>query len=84
MKYLPFWLRRFLCWLTGGHKYADKNLETLYCPETRESLMWNYCVKCGTAYLFTINTDEIVKRDMEERKKRYEAWLRKGGADNDG
>ena len=79
MKRLPYWVRRLLCWITGGHKYADKNLRTLYDQEDRKSLMWNYCVKCGIAYLFKINTDEIVKRDLEEFKKRHEAWLRKDG-----
>ena len=83
MRFLPYWLRALLCWLTGGHKYADKNLETFYDPKTRKSLMWNYCVKCGIAYLFEIDTDEIVKRDLEEFKKRHKTWLRKDGADND-
>lgn len=86
MKFLPSWLRLFLCWITGGHKYADKNLKTYYNPNTRQSSMWNYCVKCGTAYLFKINTDEIVKRDIEEyekRREKYRKWLVKDGADND-
>ncbi len=83
MKYMPAWLRKFLCWLTGGHEYADKNLETLYCPYSGESLMHNYCVKCGMAYLFTINTDEIVRRDIEEFKRRHRLYVRKDGADNE-
>lgn len=70
MRSLPWWLRRLLCWITGGHKYADMNLKTYYDTENGKSLMWNYCVKCGTAYLFKINTDEIVKRELEEFKKR--------------
>ena len=84
MRLMPMWARAFVCWLTGGHKYADKNLRTIYAPDTRESLLWNYCVKCGTAYLFTINTDEIVKRDIDEFKKRRRLCVRKDGADNDG
>ena len=96
MKFLPCWLREFLCWITGGHEYADKNLKTFYLPTTRESLMWNYCVKCGIAHLFKINTDEIVKRDLEEFHKWHGDYLksemtisshfasvRKGGADNE-
>ena len=83
MRFLPFWLREFLCWLTGGHRYADMNLKSFYSPDSRNSLMWNYCVKCGSAYLFEINTDEIVKRDMEEFKKRRRLYVRKDGADNE-
>lgn len=80
MRFLPSWLRELLCWLTGGHKYADSNLRTMYSPETRESLMWNYCVKCGIAHLFKINTDEIVKRELKEFKKRRRLFVRKDGA----
>ena len=83
MRFLPAWMREFLCWLTGGHRYADKNLKTLYHTDTRKTLLWNYCVKCGIAYIFTINTDELVKRDIEEFKKRRRLYVRKDGADNE-
>ena len=76
-------MNRLFCWLTGGHRYDDKNLKTYYNPNTRKSFMWNYCTKCGIAYLSKIDTGEIVKRDMEEFKKRRRLYVRKDGADNE-
>ena len=79
-------MNKFFCWLTGGHRYEDKNLESAYCPFTRQSLMVNRCVKCGEIYTATINTDAIIKRDLEEYAKRHglpKTYVRKDGAYNE-
>jgi hypothetical protein len=88
-------MNRLFCWLTGGHGYADKNLETQYNPFTHQSLMVNRCVKCGKIYTATIDTGEIIKRDLERFHKWHGSYLkslmntnshlsyvRKDGADN--
>jgi hypothetical protein len=69
-------MNSFFCWLTGGHRYADKNLKTYYSPDTRESTVFNHCVKCGIGFLFEMNTDALVKRDMEEYAKRRRLYVR--------
>lgn len=74
-------MKRFLCWLTGGHRYADKNLRTYYSQETNETLFFNHCVKCGIGYLFEMNTHALVKKDMEEYSKRNRLYVREDGAD---
>ena len=65
----PFWLRRFLCWLTGGHRYEDKNLTTYYSPMNRKTVFANYCVKCGTQNLWELDIDRILQEDIERKKK---------------
>lgn len=79
-------MNKFFCWLTGGHKYEDKNLESSYLLFTRQYLMVNRCVKCGKIYTATIDADAIIKRDLEEYAKRHRlpiTYVRKDGADNE-
>jgi hypothetical protein len=83
MRFLPLWLREFLCWLTGGHRYADINLKSGYNPFTGQYLLVNRCVKCGKKFTDTIDIKEIIKRDMEEFMERRRLYVRKDGADNE-
>ena len=76
-------MNKVFCLLTGGHRYTDVILQSVYNPYTRQSLLVNRCVKCGKTFTVTINTDEIIKRDIEEFKKQHRFWVRKDGADND-
>ena len=75
-------MNKVLCWLTGGHRYADMNLESSYNPYTGQSILANRCVKCGKEITVTINVDEIIKRDMEEFEKRRILCVLKDGEDN--
>ena len=74
-------MNKVFCLLTGGHRYADMNLQSVYNPYTRQSLLVNRCVKCGKTFTVTIDTDEIIKRDIEEFKKKHRFWVRKDGSE---
>lgn len=47
-------MNKFICKLTGGHKYEDINLLTSYNIKKRTYEMRNRCVKCGQ-----VRVDEI-------------------------
>ena len=40
--------KRIKCFLTGGHRLYDKNLQTIY--DTNGYHFINYCVKCGKVF----------------------------------
>lgn len=65
-------MNKFFCWLTGGHKYADKNL--LVCRDKSINLnqysFSNRCVKCGKRYIFNLDLDRLIKAEMEEYERR--------------
>ena len=71
-------MNKFFCWLTGGHKYEDKNLESAYSPYTGQQLIVNRCAKCGYKHVAVIDLHALIEREVEEFKKRR----RKDGADN--
>ena len=41
-------MNRFLCLLSGGHRYEDKNLKAKTVGE--ECVITNVCIKCGNKY----------------------------------
>lgn len=63
-------MKRFFCWLTGGHKYEDKNLKSTYFRGKGITHFTNRCIKCGKNYHFLIDTDRIMQKDLELFKQR--------------
>jgi hypothetical protein len=55
MAELKWWAKRFWCWLTGGHTYADINLRTERFPEHRVTCFCNKCLKCGKWDVFAVD-----------------------------
>lgn len=51
--------KRFWCWITGGHKYANENLETYPFPELGKTCFRNVCVKCGKSYVCEVSNEAI-------------------------
>ena len=47
-------MNKFLCCLTGGHRYSDLNLISIYLPEKKEMRFINPCMKCGKPYMIGI------------------------------
>lgn len=39
-------MNRFVCFLTGGHRYVDELLRVYRCDEDEKFIFRNYCVKC--------------------------------------
>ena len=56
---LKRWLKKVWCWLSGGHTYADINLETHRVPEHRMTCFRNKCLKCGESYVFAVNDEAL-------------------------
>ena len=69
-------MKRLWCWLTGGHRYSDANLESLYNPYTEQTVLSNRCVKCGKGIAITVDTHTLVKREMDEFAKRRGLYVR--------
>ena len=58
-------LKRLRCFLTGGHKYAHKNIETHTHPyDSRWVLLSDKCIKCGKLYCVAVNVDCQIKHDL--------------------
>lgn len=56
MKTIKCWWKKLLCLLSGGHRYAAKNLK---CSYDDAEMMYNFsscCVKCGA--ILTANVPE--------------------------
>lgn len=52
-------MNKLLCKITGGHRYADKNLRTY--NDDKRRLVWvsNWCCKCGEEYTYKIPYDRF-------------------------
>lgn len=53
-------MNKFLCCLTGGHRYSDANLISIYLPDKKELRFINPCAKCGKAYTITIPEESLL------------------------
>lgn len=63
-------MNRLLCFVTGGHRYADKNL--ISCPSNHKlfhTTLHNECVKCGKPIEFEMNVGAIVRAEMDRLRK---------------
>lgn len=62
-------MNRLLCFLTGGHRYADKNLTAGQSEDPDFIVLRNRCVKCGKEYGVVINVKAIIAADMKRREE---------------
>lgn len=69
--------KRIKCFLTGGHRLYDKNLQTIH--DTNGYHFINYCVKCGkvfAAFMAEAELNGLIDRDIEQfRKERQHGRL---------
>lgn len=56
---IRWWWRRIKCWLTGGHAYADINLQTEHFPELCVTCFRNKCLKCGKWNVFAVDDEAL-------------------------
>lgn len=62
-------MNRLMCFLTGGHKYYDKNIKTQIMPDDCNIVeLTNPCVKCGTLSVFHMNVKKQIEEDIAELK----------------
>ena len=62
-------MNKFICFLTGGHRYADKNIKAETIPDdTKHIILSNECVKCGAVSAFIMNVDAQIKHDIAYSK----------------
>lgn len=62
-------MNRLMCFLTGGHKYSDKNIKTQTMPDDFNIVeITNPCVKCGTLLVFHMNVKKQIEKDIAELK----------------
>lgn len=62
-------MNRLMCFLTGGHKYFDKNIKTQIMPDDFNIVeLTNPCVKCGTLSVFRMNVKKQIEKDIAELK----------------
>jgi hypothetical protein len=62
-------MKAFMCFLTGGHKYADENIKSELIPDdTKHIILSNECVKCGCITEFIMDVDAQIKHDMAVMK----------------
>lgn len=53
------WLKKFMCWLTGGHTYKSGDFQQLHIPEMGVTCFRHQCVKCGEHQVYAVK-DEVL------------------------
>ena len=53
------WFRKTWCWLTGGHIYADGNLQSHHIPEKGVTCFIQRCLKCGEYQEYAVNDSAL-------------------------
>ena len=61
-------MSRLLCFLTGGHRYADKNLVSYQHPNPDFVTLHNECVKCGKEIEFDFCVGASIRADIAKMK----------------
>ena len=69
---LKYLLKRFWCWLTGGHRYADSNLQSYHFPKHCMTCFRNVCVKCGKSNVWAVS-DKALYYDGEPLYEQF-SW----------
>ena len=67
---LKRWFKKLWCFLTGGHRFADKNLVSCYEPRTRMHTFRTHCVKCGERYVLEVEHKDMLNFDAKEALRR--------------
>ena len=63
-------MNKLFCFLTGGHRYLDKNI--ISCPSDKKfhyTMLRNECVKCGKPIEVEVDVGAIVRAEMERLRK---------------
>ena len=61
-------MNKYLCFLTGGHRYRDTNMITSQGSRVGLVRLTNHCVKCGKVCSFELNVLYHIEKDLKERK----------------
>ena len=62
-------MNRFMCFLTGGHKYSDANIRTQTMPDDFNIIeITNPCIKCGALSVFYMNVQKQIEKDIAKMK----------------
>ena len=62
-------MNRFMCFLTGGHKYSAANTRTQTMPDDFNIVeITNPCIKCGTLSVFYMNVQKQIEMDIARMK----------------
>ena len=65
-------MRRFLCFVTGGHRYSDVNLTSKVVSNDPDMVeLNNYCVKCGKTTVQHLNVGKIIEEEKNEKNERW-------------
>lgn len=54
--------KKFWCWITGGHTYADINLQSCYDECNMMFTFRNRCCKCGKVDKWEVPAENILPR----------------------
>ena len=61
-------MSRLPCFLTGGHRYADKNLVSYQHSNPDFVTLHNECVKCGKQIEFEYCVGAYIRSEIAKRK----------------
>lgn len=53
--------KKIICFLTGGHRYKDKDRIVTEIKEKREFMFEDYCCKCGKRTVHIVDADSILR-----------------------
>lgn len=59
-------MNRLICFLTGGHRYADIGIEAKQQRNPDWFIIRNECIKCGKAVEFECNVGAIIRSDIRK------------------
>ena len=69
-------MNRLLCFITGGHRYEDKNIISYQHPHPDYVTLNNKCIKCGKEIDFDFCVGAYLRAEIaklkEERQKNNE------------
>ena len=58
-------MNRLLCFITGGHRYSDANVQSTKQHRDNTVVLKNYCIKCGKIVSVSVDIDKIIAEDMK-------------------
>ena len=62
-------MNKFMCFLTGGHKYSDANMKTETAPDDNNIVvLTNPCVKCGDLLVVYMNVGKYIEKELRKKE----------------
>lgn len=59
-------MNKFMCFLTGGHKYSDANMKTETSPDDNNIVvLTNPCVKCGGLSVVYMKVGKFIEKELK-------------------